>query len=321
MESLKFIKSQVNQYFHRHQLPAPVYHFDPVFQPRLAELTRREMHLVVGGEGIRSFADENSFVDETKYHLYVLCSAVKNLLDDFLCLDPTVIQTLPRYGIVPTAGNALDINSIRRIVVPGRNRPGKNIGLSLDFAVTLGETLDVPVIVMGDRTGELLASIPRDVRRVTFMGDTGTAWLKHAQDSLVVSLSLYPFEDFSVIAAEAQRARLPLVLSNWFGHRDVAGGGVWKLSIEEVESCDFLRIMSGILTKDPSSAAHCPQLTLSPPKPMRGRELRNHIRKLRSDKRNQLFQYFRESSIFFGEDYIQKDHTRFPDVVRHLGGG
>ncbi|MBH48594.1 MAG: hypothetical protein CME71_10540 [Halobacteriovorax sp.] len=227
--------------------------FESFDLPTMAQLERTR-NVVFFGDFLASYAyfQENNIADKT---IYVLCQRAKELLQAVSPKVKNIIEVINRYELFPVEVTEKSLPSFTHdqfdFVYAGRISRSKNmmgvlnlvkemqkinpkVGLKL-----IGE-FD-PFLNISSEIKPYQYSIKKEVidfiennewskRPVIIQDPRSSSWLEQLDSSdIMLSLSSYWMEDFSVSLAQAQQRGFPLVVSDIGGHSDLEGENLIKI--------------------------------------------------------------------------------------------
>jgi len=199
---------------------------------------------------------ESGLWPDHHYRLWVVSTAVRDILVRLCGIPAKHIGLIPRYGILPAAEHPRRLPEIQHdptaLVFGGRISAVKNIECLLRTVSSLQIDHNCPVSLSllgafddqyhsdyGRRAHngyeEYLHSLVHALpwsRQPAFLQKMGREeWIKAAGDEpVLINLSSFMMEDFDVSLAQAQAAGWPAIISDWGGHRDAGGMNVMKIS-------------------------------------------------------------------------------------------
>lgn len=213
--------------------------------------------VVFFGDFFRKFLETGNWTPE-KYRLWCLGVPTKRFFTEIVNLRESQISVLPRNLLfnIPENFNIPEMKTdATEFVYAGRLTPSKRILTMLWSVFHLQEMgHDVSMTLYGeffqeekfcdcpganpyeDKVRALISKLPwKHVPKIS--GKVGKEeWLKHAPGRTPVyfSLSVLPFEDFSVSVAQAQELGWASILSNWGAQKNISGA-VLKLPLQIFE--------------------------------------------------------------------------------------
>lgn len=139
-----------------------------------------------------------------QFYLWTLSTALRDLLVNVGGIPSDCIGVISRYDLYPLKPPLYPLRSTDSLVYAGRDVPGKQLPVLRKLAAKTGFALY--------ECGPEQAI------------DHGETWTeKFLGRPAFISLSHYRFEDFSVAAAQAQAAGLPVICPQWYGFKDIQG--------------------------------------------------------------------------------------------------
>lgn len=214
--------------------------------------------VVFFGDFFRKFLETGNWTPE-RYRVWCLGAPTKKFFTKLAGLSDNHVSILPRHLLFdsPASSGSPDLQKDAiEFVYAGRLTASKRI-LTMIWSVFFLQQkgIDATLSLYGafyqeekfcdcpgenpykDKVLSLLSTLnwkhpPR------LHGNVGPQdWLKHelSRRPAFYSLSVLPFEDFSVSVAQAQGSGWPCILSNWGAHKDIAGT-VMKLPLQVFES-------------------------------------------------------------------------------------
>lgn len=166
------------------------------------------------------------------YRLWVLSKKMKNWLVARIQIPAEFIHIMDRYELFPPKVPRYGLLDSNCFVYAGRTmHEEKNCAYLLEvYAILNGirHFQNHPLYICGPDVSENKAFIKNT--NAVLMGDLGGNWsrFKFGKPTFI-SLSTYRFEDFSVAAAQAQSAGMPVIVTEWFGLADLNGNEVYKI--------------------------------------------------------------------------------------------
>ena len=190
---------------------------------------------------------ESGLWNHDHYKLFVLSTAIKEVMVKIFKFPPKKISVIPRYSLFPCL-------PIKKIILPkefdlifaGRLSATKNLeGLLLLVSFLQTEfMLDVNLHLFGDFDDEyhenlgrrihsgyrhqiesLINDLPFSKKPYLYGRVESDEWIsQNFHYPVFISLSTYMCEDYGVSVAQAQQAGWPCILSHWGGHIDVTRG-------------------------------------------------------------------------------------------------
>ncbi len=224
----------------------------PVFNKKLP------VDIVFFGDFFRKFLESGNWTPR-EYRFWCLGTPTAKFFTEIVGLRPTQVSVIPRNFFFNTHSlpDGFELQkSERHLIYAGRLTPSKRIltmiwttyflqkmGIEVDLSL-YGEFLSEEKFCdcpgpnpYEDKVKSLLTSLDWK-RKPRLQGKVDAkSWLKQNSSAQKVyfSLSVLPFEDFSVSVAQAQENAWPCILTNWGAHKDVSGS-VLRLPMQMLES-------------------------------------------------------------------------------------
>ncbi len=251
--SLKILEDQVSEYLASKNISIEKIWFadiEFIFPERLRSV--EEIYVVLFGGYLERIFESGNWPSK-KYHFICLSSKVKRVVVELLGLNPDSISVIARENLFPVSSQFLDFNTKSKLHLfySGRISSQKNCELILYSAYVLKNDykLDIEVHFFGnfDNTAPkhrgrfVLESYESDFKKIVrnLNLENIVKWYpdldsKKWQDlipsnSLALNFSTYICEDFGVSLAQIQGKGIPMVISKWGGHSDIAGDNVIKI--------------------------------------------------------------------------------------------
>lgn len=180
--------------------------------------------------------------EDLNVRFWVLSNSSKKLLTDLFDIPSEKISVIPRFELFKQPKKIkLSTNETINLVVAGRISEVKNIYACLKLYSELEKRMDIRLHFYGwfdnqslyDRPikkpyKEIIQNYIKNntwLNEPIFIHDLGPKeWVeKVPNNSLFLSLSTFPKEDFSVCVSQAYEIGLPMILSQWGGHNDFEG--------------------------------------------------------------------------------------------------
>jgi glycosyltransferase involved in cell wall biosynthesis len=178
------------------------------------------------------------------FRLWFLSRAMRKIFAHVCALPESDFGLLARHSLFPRSPSPTPLPSLQgacEFVFAGqlsRYKSAEQLGIFLREIKSKGGTPRLHICGANQipKGLELLKKAARDTEVIDH-GDLGIDWTKQfSQRSTYISLSLAPSEDFGVSLAQAQQAGLPVIVSDWGGHRDARGENVYTISHRAIEA-------------------------------------------------------------------------------------
>lgn len=210
--------------------------------------------VVFFGDFFRKFLETGSWTPE-RYRIWCLGQPTKKFLTGLAGFDENQVSVLPRdflfltpesFSLPDSGKDAIEFVYAGRLTASKRiltmiwsvfylQQSGINATLSLYGEFFQEEKFcDCPGLNPYKENVLSLISRLQWKHPPRLLGNVESSdWLKHdpARTPVYYSLSVLPFEDFSVSVAQAQELGWPCVLSNWGAHKEIPGA-VMKLPLQ-----------------------------------------------------------------------------------------
>lgn len=233
--------------------------------------------VVLLGGFLTSFFTTGSWPD-LKYRLWVVSSAVRDILVSLLQIDDKYISVLPRYELFRTA-QAARFYEIGQdsfdLVYAGRISSVKNIEAAIWLVnfLQMQHNVQVKLVLVGDFDNMSAAdrgrwenlSYQSEIKNLIkslswklepeFIAKMGSEeWhQQNFKNPVLINLSTFMCEDYSVSLAQAQQQGWPCIITDWGGHRDQAMNNAltvpWQLIGRSDEPKSVIELKSEILAR------------------------------------------------------------------------
>lgn len=192
-------------------------------------------NLILFGHPTELLKSEYIWPTDRKFRFYTLSHAHKELLiNAFPKFQKKQISVIPRYAIFPikkkTSLEMINWNRSLKLIFSGRfEDQDKNLDVVTKVAHCLQTVYDIDLELVicgpGKNSSDIHFSELKWKKQPIFLGDLGTNWLKKISgNKVLMHFSTSVREDFGVSIAQAQELGLPVILSDWGGHKDVDQG-------------------------------------------------------------------------------------------------
>ncbi len=209
-------------------------------------------NIVLFGSFIRRFL-ESEFWPIEQARLLTTSSAVAEVLEKMLFIPHGHIGVLDRYSIVRKQGpqNPLDLTKPFTFIVSGRMSRSKNLLGVLSFVSFLQTEFSLPARLrfIGDfdeeRPDYLGRRVYGDFKNEFYQWMKNLKWTEAPvmtprltpdewpkiddPQKILMSFSTFHGEDFNMSLAQAQEAGWFGLISDWGGHHEVSGAGIYKI--------------------------------------------------------------------------------------------
>lgn len=257
-KSLAYLESLVLDYFAKNNLEVDDVWFpdiEVIFPKRLND--KKIINVVLFGGFLERFFESGNWPNK-EYKIWVIGSAVKNILVNQFAFNKDQIQLIPRYELFPKTQNIskkLDLTQKIRFVYSGRLSAQKNIEMALAFIEELKNefNLQVEIYLLGEWDNYIPKNLGRFVidsyqnelenfisklqlNNVKIMsGLDRLAWQKYLEGNVcLINFSTFVCEDFGLAVAEANAQDFPMILSYWGGHIDVQGENIILIDARDI---------------------------------------------------------------------------------------
>jgi hypothetical protein len=238
--SLSLLSVKVTQFFQDHLPDSNLWMSDVYEWPSYDQ--NQIIDVVLFGDFFRKFLETGNWI-HAKYRFWGLGSPTKNFLTDLGGFKAEQIALIPRHYLYTSQSASLNGLNFD-LIYAGRLSSSKRILTLLWTTYYLQKKCnrDVSLTLFGDFIlEEKFCSCPthnpyrEEVLRLisdldwrekpVYRGNLGShEWpLTGFSNPVFISLSVLPFEDFSVSVAQAQERGWPCILSQWGAHKDILG--------------------------------------------------------------------------------------------------
>lgn len=162
----------------------------------------------------------NHWPSKLNYRFWVLSHQSKKSLNKLFKIPLKKINVIDRYQLFPYQKPTYSFSEASSFLFSGRIVTGKNFDLTKDVIKKLRKKRKF-------KNFEFFVCGPDMVPQLgepNILGDLGKDWIDYNfKNPILINLSTYNFEDFSVSVAQAQAAGFPVITSQWYGLKDVGG--------------------------------------------------------------------------------------------------
>lgn len=222
-----------------------------------------DAEVVLFGSYLQRFMESGLWTCE-RVRFWVLCDSVKNTLVNIFNIPEDVINIIPRSKLYPDPESRISFpkkNKKITLLYGGRISESKNVEAFLYSCHHLQwiHNLNIQPVLSGDFDNmshlysmkvdsfnykdsiiSLIDDLSWKSTPVIREGLSEEEWLNQGDENLVyINLSTFICEDFGVSLAQAMKAGLPCILSNWGGHRDAIASNILHID------CDLIIEDSG----------------------------------------------------------------------------
>jgi glycosyltransferase involved in cell wall biosynthesis len=202
-----------------------IHFFSHAHRPK--EKTRDVQDLVCLGDAPLALLEPEWINTRGTYRVWTYSSALYRVMTEYIGLDAAKVGYIDRYKFFDLSKKRYSLGSSQSFVIAQRDFPGKNLAAALELAFELRRTKFPrhPIYVCGPRAEP---SALQGYDGITFLGDLGSHWFNdpHLRRAALVNLSTSHHEDFGISIAQAQARGMPIIVSDWFAHKDVRGDNV-----------------------------------------------------------------------------------------------
>lgn len=237
--SVKCLTDKVTLYFNENLKLTNLWIVDSVNSFEVNYNPEEIVDVILFGDYINDFFSSGNWIIE-KMRIWVLSESSKDVLCGLFKIAPEMIGVIPReelFKLEALPNSSIDLSNTVNLIYGGRINEVKNCDFLLHVYAQLEKIkkfklhffgrfdeqryLDRPAPnVYKDHFDTVLKSIEWISPPLVHGDKKQNEWLDQEIDNQVfINLSTYEKEDFSVSATQAAERSLPLVLSNWGGHR------------------------------------------------------------------------------------------------------
>jgi hypothetical protein len=267
--SLNELKETVSAWFVKKYSVEPVLISSGRNKP--LKLPSEEVHLVVLADSICSYLGTLQTAELPQHFLWVLCNSIKQVLVKVFGLSELHIGVLPRYELFPKIMPAYSLEDSEYFLYSGRLIDEKNTDLViLLFRQLVKDKIFQNhrlIISSPQRPLEVSDQVKNLLRRnsdVEVLWNSDNQWIQRVPSRPAgILLSTYRLEDFGVSAARLQQTGSPLILSHWFGHKDIEGDNVHFLDLEALNQLSLKNSKISLIRKSKNTVRpfHGPKLS------------------------------------------------------------
>ncbi|HVK60188.1 MAG TPA: hypothetical protein VM432_01510 [Bdellovibrionales bacterium] len=291
--------------------------FEIVSNAMYRPMGKRVENVVLIGDGPKVLYNSAVWPKQQSFHIWTLSTAMNRLVSNLLGFEypNAFVSTIPRYELYPASRKKYDIHRSDSFVYAGRDTIGKNLPLLVDLVSELRKSKfrrhRLHIFGPGRKPKFMNQSW------IVWHGDHGTEWTSRLTGRpAFISLSHYAFEDFSVAAAEAEVAGMPVVVPKWFGFKDIDHRGNVLLSGSLVSQ--HVRKRRELVKKWCREIQHRQSVESVPKVERTERRSRMTYAKVQRLLRKNAENIDIEANVFFAKTHAWNNYGRFPSVMQHL---
>jgi hypothetical protein len=211
------------------------------------------LHVVLMGDFVSQILKYEKW-PRRPMHLWVLSTAVKNVLVQLFGFPENSVGVIPRYELFPIKKRLRPFPSIDSewtMIFGGRIVPSKNLDFALRTVSFLQNEFGQKVNLkcfgpignqarlnlheglkgsFEERIRSLCENLPFKMKPEFLPAQSGKQWLE-GKNSVCISFSSFHMEDLGVSIAQAQTNGMPCIMTEWGGHADVVGSNIFKFPI------------------------------------------------------------------------------------------